>query len=194
MRIVCLGDSLTAGYGVGAHACWVALACAESRHAFLNRGICGDCASDMLARFSSDVMHERPDAVLLLGGSNDILFFGARHSAAGSILALAERAVSAGITPMIGTPPPLFPPGAPRLWDAAGCPDEAAALSADYAGLLRGEAAARGYAVVDFFRGFSTVPAGSRSGLYLDGVHLTQAGNRLMADILLRELPFQVIS
>ena len=189
MRIVCLGDSLTAGYGVGARRCWVALAGAESHHTFLNRGVCGECAADLLARFSSDVAFERPDAVLLLGGSNDILLFGARHAAADSIFALAGRAAAAGIAPLIATPPPLFPRGAPRLWGAAESPDEAAALSAGYAALLRREAAARHLPVIDFFSGFSAALAASGPALYLDGVHLTAAGNRLMADILLRGLP-----
>jgi hypothetical protein len=76
------------------------LACVESRHAVLNGGILRRCASDMLfARFSSDVRGTSgPMRFLLLGGATTF-FFSARASAAGSIRALAVRAVSAGIRP-----------------------------------------------------------------------------------------------
>ena len=38
----------------------------------LNRGINGDLTSGMLERFSRDVVDEKPDYVIILGGSNDI--------------------------------------------------------------------------------------------------------------------------
>ena len=38
----------------------------------LNRGICGDLTSGMLERFSKDVVDEKADYVIILGGTNDI--------------------------------------------------------------------------------------------------------------------------
>jgi acyl-CoA thioesterase-1 len=38
----------------------------------LNKGICGDLTSGMLERFSRDVVDEKADYVIILGGSNDI--------------------------------------------------------------------------------------------------------------------------
>ena len=38
----------------------------------LNRGICGDLASGMLERFSRDVVDEKADYVIILGGTNDL--------------------------------------------------------------------------------------------------------------------------
>ena len=40
----------------------------------LNRGIGGDCISGMITRFGRDVLNERPDRVLIMGGANDLLF------------------------------------------------------------------------------------------------------------------------
>ena len=38
----------------------------------LNKGVNGDLTSGMLERFSRDVVHERADYVIVLGGTNDI--------------------------------------------------------------------------------------------------------------------------
>ncbi len=38
----------------------------------LNRGICGDLTSGMLERFSKDVIDEKADYVIILGGTNDV--------------------------------------------------------------------------------------------------------------------------
>lgn len=49
-------------------------ACARSGpgHTLVNRGITGDTAGGMLSRFGRDVLNERPDRVLIMGGANDI--------------------------------------------------------------------------------------------------------------------------
>jgi lysophospholipase L1-like esterase len=39
---------------------------------FINRGISGQVTSQMLARFKADVIDLRPEAVLILGGTNDL--------------------------------------------------------------------------------------------------------------------------
>src|SRR5208337_4362493 len=38
----------------------------------LNKGICGDLTSGMLERFSKDVVDEKADYVIILGGTNDV--------------------------------------------------------------------------------------------------------------------------
>lgn len=67
MKIVCLGDSLTYGYGVPRRDCWVSLAAEATGHTLVNRGINGDTTGGMLARFGRDVLSEQPDRVLLMG-------------------------------------------------------------------------------------------------------------------------------
>ena len=76
MKLVCLGDSLTYGYGVPRRDCWVSRVAECTGHTLVNRGINGDTSGGMLARFGRDVLDERPDRVLLLGGANDIIFGG----------------------------------------------------------------------------------------------------------------------
>ena len=74
MKLVCLGDSLTYGYGVPRRDCWVSLCAERTGHTLVNRGITGDTAGGMLSRFGRDVLNERPDRVLIMGGANDLLF------------------------------------------------------------------------------------------------------------------------
>ena len=110
MKIVCIGDSLTYGYGVPRRESWVSLCAQESGHAFVGRGVNGDTTGGMLARFSADVLPERPDAVLMMGGANDRFFSGFFGAAQANIMALAHRCCGCGMAPLIGIPIPLCPP------------------------------------------------------------------------------------
>ena len=90
VRIVALGDSLTAGLRT-----WLEIAYPSTWTPYtkfleeltqehllglgldmsveiLNKGVCGDLTSDMLNRFSRDVVKQKPDYVIILGGTNDI--------------------------------------------------------------------------------------------------------------------------
>jgi len=89
MKIIALGDSLTVGEGefdlydsVGPSSYPEYLEMVAQEHLrglkssvkvnVLNRGISGDLTSGMLERFSKDVVDEKTDYVIILGGTNDI--------------------------------------------------------------------------------------------------------------------------
>jgi acyl-CoA thioesterase-1 len=89
MKIVALGDSLTVGEtGFGFSDSDESISYPEyleilaEQHLtslqsdmkvnVLNRGVCGDLTSGMLERFSRDVVDEKADYVIVLGGTNDI--------------------------------------------------------------------------------------------------------------------------
>ena len=71
MRIVCLGDSFTQGFGVEEQECWVSLLNREMPWEFVNKGVNGDTTTGLLARFHRDVVEEKPRYVFLDGGFND---------------------------------------------------------------------------------------------------------------------------
>ena len=89
MKIVTLGDSLTVGEtefqfvdsvepaSYPEYLEWLAEHYLSS-HGLLgevrvvNKGVSGDLTSGMLERFSGDVIDEKPDCVIILGGTNDI--------------------------------------------------------------------------------------------------------------------------
>ncbi len=76
-RIVCLGDSITRGYGVPASQAWPArLEAILSRNArppwqVINAGVPGDTILQGLARLERDVSPHRPDVVFIAFGLND---------------------------------------------------------------------------------------------------------------------------
>ncbi len=55
MKIVCLGCSLTAGYGVSREDSWVGILSRTTCDTWINAGICGDTTGGMLARLGESV-------------------------------------------------------------------------------------------------------------------------------------------
>ena len=104
MKIDCLGDSLTAGYGVSPENRWVSLLNSRTSHTWVNRGISGDTSPGMLTRLRTDVLPEKPDYVIWLGGFNDILLTGSDHQAKSCVMAFVNHCAAAGVRPVIGIP------------------------------------------------------------------------------------------
>jgi acyl-CoA thioesterase I len=81
VKIVAIGSSSTAGAGASSPAAsYPSKLEADLRERFpaehitvINHGINGETASDMIARFDSDVIAEKPDLVLWQVGSNSVL-------------------------------------------------------------------------------------------------------------------------
>ena len=105
MKIVCLGDSLTFGYGAAKEEKWISLFREGTGYEVLNRGVCGDTTGGMLARFYNDVIVNKPDAVLIMGGANDFTMDCDPAAAAANVLAMSSHAVHNGIKPIIAAPP-----------------------------------------------------------------------------------------
>ena len=80
MKLICIGDSLTFGYGVRTFQRWTRLCAQETGWEIVNEGISGDTTGGMLVRLRAlladrDICVQRP-LVLLMGGANDIFFSG----------------------------------------------------------------------------------------------------------------------
>ena len=77
-RILCLGDSLTYGFGLPRGLVWTALCAAQTGAELLGGGVNGNTTGGMLAVLPDLLVREHPDAVLLMGGTNDIAYGGDR--------------------------------------------------------------------------------------------------------------------
>ena len=81
LKIVALGSSSTSGAGASTSAASYPSRLAvelerhfpDTRSRVLNRGVNGDEAADMLARFDTAVIAEKPDLVLWQVGTNSVL-------------------------------------------------------------------------------------------------------------------------
>lgn len=187
MKVVCLGDSLTYGYGVPRKDCWVSLAAERSGHTLVNRGVNGDTTGGMLARFGRDVLDQGPHRVLLMGGANDIIYGGSDAPARLNLMAMVRQAEAAGIRPMVGLLPPIHAEGIPEPWLSMTDYQALAPVFAAYRTWLEDFCKASGVKTVNFSLPGLLAPEGPRR--YLDGLHPNREGHRLMAEAVCAALP-----
>lgn len=79
MKIICLGDSLTAGAACAAGRTGWSCCGADGRRVD-QRGRLRRHVDGILVRLQTEVLPQRPDEVLLMGGDNDIMLTGWRRS------------------------------------------------------------------------------------------------------------------
>ena len=107
-RIVCIGDSLTAGYGIQTNHRWSNLLSNDLKIEVINSGISGDTTSGMLARFYEMAIKHKPNYIIITGGTNDIWLNLSNNIIIGNILAMTRYAKHHDIIPIIGIPTPFF--------------------------------------------------------------------------------------
>ncbi len=188
MKIYCLGDSLTTGYGVSAPDCWVHRVAAKTGFEMINAGLNGDVTLGMAARFYRDTESARPDLMFLLGGGNDILNERTDKNARKGITAILDAASQRSIPVMLGLPFPFVPDMAERLWSPDKDYDQINAIQEDYVRWLRDEADKRGLYTANLWDMFSDMELQQRRELSLDGIHLNAAGHRIVADFIAERL------
>lgn len=189
MELICLGDSLTFGYGVKISSRWTSLTAAQTGWTVTNMGISGDTTGGMLLRLNTQIMtrpsfsgfHADSPRVLIMGGCNDIFYSGSDICARANIGGMIHRLRAVGSEPMVGIPM--------RLCAAGLSPEWSSVIDMDSIG---GSFDAFFDWIVEFCRGFHvqcvdfrpdfTAPDGSvNEALYLDGLHPNEKGHELMA-------------
>ena len=182
MKTVCLGDSLTFGYGVDPRECWVSLAGQFYGGDWVNCGICGDTALGMLARLNTLIRPLQPRYVLIMGGYNDILITGSFQQAQSAMMAMVHQCAHAGVRPVIGIPIPMrCAPG--NSWRPLIDMNRAIAVQAEYTKWLRLFVQTLHLRSVDFAAAFEA--HAFPDVLYQsDGLHPTAQGHLLMAKAL----------
>lgn len=180
MKIICIGDSLTFGYGVWRNDCWVTLISRSTGLRTLNRGVNGDTSAYMLQRARSRAITEEAeegDLIIIMGGANDVLMYGADENDAQNILKIADLAKSKGCIPIIGIQPGFRP--SPYAFYGPLDPVKLNSNFDTFAAMVLEGAKARESLTFDL----RTVL--SDPDLFEDGVHPTEDGHRLIADAVL---------
>lgn len=169
---VALGDSLTMGssdpaWGFQADDSWFSLVtCDGSPRYGSNAGVGGETTADMRRRLDS-VLGAKPELVIILAGTNDLLQHRPIEEAAADLTAMVEAIEASGAKVVVGTIPPLK--GLPvEEWN-------------DRLRSLRRP-------IIDFHRAVTDGSAYRKGFGIGDGIHPSKAGVRAMAEEATRTL------
>ena len=188
MELICIGDSLTFGYGVRRSERWTNLAAAESGWTLRNCGLSGDTTGGMLLRLR-EILAEpggRSDErfFLLMGGCTDSFYSGAQENMA----ALVHLLFAAGEAPIVAVSPGLSGGPYPYSWSELTDFRAAEETVRAYGRWLERFCDAFGVRMLDFRRDFLDREGRPRQELYLDGLHPSPEGHRVMAARVVRVL------
>jgi acyl-CoA thioesterase-1 len=190
MRLICLGDSICAGYGAAPGAGWVALLSGALAADFPglvvgNAGVSGEIAEEGLGRLSRTLAAGPPDLLYVQFGLNDAAMGIALAEYLGSVREIAAKALKAGVRAvLVGNNHPVFPDSS---WDPAGAELFRRQVRAFNEGLRREFSPPSGPV---FFADVESLcqslgGAGELAVLLqADGVHLSAEGNRAYARLL----------
>jgi acyl-CoA thioesterase I len=107
-KIVCIGDSITEGYGIDQNNRWTNQLEYDLKTEIINSGIVGDTTTGMLARFRHDVINHKPTHVIILGGNNDLWFGLNSKFVISNFQAMCWYAIHYNIIPIVGLPTPFY--------------------------------------------------------------------------------------
>ena len=190
MKIVCIGDSLTHGYGVRRAHVWTRLIEDKYGVEVLNKGINGDSTGGMLSRFHRDVVDNKPSYVFIMGGANDMIMEVPLSVIRSNISTMVHQARGNRIIPIIGTQPLTEPEMAKAHW----CNITDFKRVNKELGKLREwiiEFSNRfDIKVVDFYGELNkTINEENKKEMYLDGLHFTPKANEMMLSAVEKYIP-----
>ncbi len=183
--IICIGDSLTYGFGVRRAQCWTKLAAEMSGWTIVNCGICGDTTGGMLVRMR-EILHddfgEKNDrCFLLMGGCNDIFYSGSSTGAKENMAGMVHQLFSEGEMPLIAIGPGIADGMIRSRWSDLVDFPEVVKEAESYFEWLERFCRCFGVRMIDFRGDFRDRNEEQRTELYLDGLHLNPEGHRVMA-------------
>ncbi len=102
--LVCMGDSLTEGWGIQPNMRWSNLLSEDLNLRIINSGISGDSTAGMLSRFQHMVIDHNPSHVIIMGGTNDLNHHLPITNILSNIIAMTRQARHHSIESIIGLP------------------------------------------------------------------------------------------
>lgn len=188
MKLVCLGDSLTFGYGVSSKDNWIHLLNKKANINVINKGANGDTTAGMLFRFYEDVILSNAEYVFIMGGTNDFLSNYKVHNVVENIKHMALEAKVKQLKVLIGIQPPVIPYLANKYW-ICGNYDEVNRKLYEYKKHIESFCTQNNIHYINFYKKFKEVITKDNvSTLYIDGIHLTPKGHELMAKTFIKIL------
>lgn len=186
MKLVCIGDSLTYGYGVSSKFSWVELLKTHFNMDVINKGINGDTTSGILSRSYRDVICEKPNYVIIMAGTNDILMDYPLMLIKDNIELLIKEAKENNIIPIVALQPPIIGELAKIYWDSEINYEKVNLNLSAYITWLK----SLKVTFINFYDQF--LNKNNIKSLYSDGIHPNAEGHKLMFDVV-AELMIKII-
>ncbi len=171
-RVVFLGDSITDGWRLNEY---------FPGKDFVNRGISGQVTSQMLARMKADVLAHKPQAIVFLGGTNDIARGTKLEVIQDNIQMICDLADHARVKMILASVLPIHDYNAasdPVLARSKQRPPETIKNLNTW---MKAFATNRGYIYLDYFTPMVDSAGFLSKDLADDGLHPNAAGYRMMA-------------
>lgn len=109
-KLLCLGDSLTEGYGISSSDRWTTLLEQQLSIPVVNEGISGDTTAGMLSRCLPALNAHNPSHCIIMGGTNDLWFDISDNLILSNLKAAVRHCQSTNCIPIIGIPMDFFIP------------------------------------------------------------------------------------
>ncbi|BAH07047.1 hypothetical protein CKR_1996 [Clostridium kluyveri NBRC 12016] len=185
IKVVCLGDSLTYGYGVRRREVWTNLLEKRLKIEVLNKGISGDTSAGMLSRVYGDVILEKPSHVIIMGGTNDFIWNLPVGQVMANVTSIVFQSMGNNIKPLVGLSVPICVEAALDRWGFVG---DFKNINRDLKELNNSlKSFCKNYNIktIDFYSEFVKKDDGGKEEYYIDGLHLNSEGNKKMAHMIL---------
>lgn len=175
--MILIGDSLTFGYGVDRNKSWAYRVNKEYNLNLLNKGVNGSTSTDMLSRFTSDVISKNPNCIFIMAGTNDFL----SNRPLKSVLDNIELMIKEGLTTtkdiIIGIPPIILKEMAYEKFMKADTYDYALKNLVLLNEGLIDLSCKYSIRYLDFY---TLTLNNLDKDIFLDGIHLNEKGNDIM--------------
>ncbi|TDT51340.1 GDSL-type esterase/lipase family protein [Fonticella tunisiensis] len=171
MKIICIGDSLTYGYGVNKGECWVDLLKKKLDANIINKGQNGNTTTDMLFRFGEDVIFQKPDRVIIMGGTNDLLNGYDHKHIIPKVKIMIEEAIKNDILPVLIIQIPVYPDMSKKYWSSYPDYNRINYELQEYRKWALNYAHEQNIQIIDFYKIFMEYTHNNFEGCYIDGIH-----------------------
>ena len=196
--VICFGDSLTVGFQsptpenpTGVETPYGLYLQDWLGHSIEVRvsGICGELTGEMVMRFRHDVLQHRPSHVVVLGGTNDLGWNARPAEIMRNLVKMYESARAVHIIPVPVTVPSIRVQGNGEEPEGEAWIGQHLERRGELNEAIRAYAVSKNLPCIDLFA--ATVETGTNrlSAEYSnDGLHLTTAGYRLLAQLVYEQV------
>lgn len=189
MKIICIGDSLTLGYGIKKEDNWVQILNDKGIHEFINKGINGDTTGGMLSRYYRDVIDHKANYVLIMGGMNDFIMGGSMGVVKANLMAMVHQSYHHRIIPVVLTPIMGNYENIRADWRTLIDFERVQETLKEYQRWVKQFSKVFKVSSIDLQEEFAEHQSKrKKSGVFLDGLHPNSTGQELMAEIIAKHL------